>query len=195
MCVSAVSAIASSTGNPEAHSILAFSLGELAWMQGNWDEAVRCLSQALAQLEKLGVPLDHLWVQHRLGSALVKSGERLDGIRHLRSSYRHARKLGARLPAARIAATLAELGEPVEEPRSPQAQARSLHAGLTLRQLEIARLIAEGLTNKEIAEKLFISPRTVEMHVANLLNRLDCRNRSEAVHRAARLGLLELRRS
>lgn len=51
--------------------------------------------------------------------------------------------------------------------------------------------VAEGLTNKEIAHKLYLSARTVDMHVANILDRLDCRSRSEAVRKASELGLLD----
>ena len=63
---------------------------------------------------------------------------------------------------------------------------------LTRRQIEIAKFIADGLTNRQIADKLFLSPRTVEMHVANLLDRLDCHTRTEAVTKAASLGLIEV---
>jgi DNA-binding NarL/FixJ family response regulator len=47
-----------------------------------------------------------------------------------------------------------------------------------------------GHTNREIARELFLSPRTVEMHVASILLKLDCRSRAEATRRAGELGLL-----
>ncbi|KPV50954.1 hypothetical protein SE17_23970, partial [Kouleothrix aurantiaca] len=56
---------------------------------------------------------------------------------------------------------------------------------------EILRLVAQGQTNAEIAHALVLSPRTVEMHVANILATLDSRSRAEAVRRATELGLLE----
>ena len=49
--------------------------------------------------------------------------------------------------------------------------------------------VAVGRTNREIAQELFLSPRTVEMHVRNILRKLDCRSRIEAAHRAGELGL------
>ena len=52
------------------------------------------------------------------------------------------------------------------------------------------RLVAVGRTNREIAQELFLSPRTVDMHVRNLLRKLDCRSRVEAARRAGELGLL-----
>jgi DNA-binding NarL/FixJ family response regulator len=62
---------------------------------------------------------------------------------------------------------------------------------LTPRQLDVLRRVARGLTDKEIAGELSLSPRTVEMHVARALDALDCANRAEAVRKAAALGLLD----
>jgi pimeloyl-ACP methyl ester carboxylesterase/DNA-binding CsgD family transcriptional regulator len=73
-------------------------------------------------------------------------------------------------------------------PGAPQrAAARS---ALTPRQLEVLREVAQGLTDKQIARKLSLSPRTVEMHVANALAALGCRTRAEAVGRATELRLV-----
>jgi DNA-binding NarL/FixJ family response regulator len=47
-----------------------------------------------------------------------------------------------------------------------------------------------GHTNREIARELFLSPRTVEMHVGSILLKLDCRSRADAARRASELGLL-----
>lgn len=52
------------------------------------------------------------------------------------------------------------------------------------------RLLAVGRTNREIAGELFVSTRTVDMHVRNLLRKLDCRSRADAARRASELGLL-----
>jgi DNA-binding NarL/FixJ family response regulator len=62
--------------------------------------------------------------------------------------------------------------------------------GLTPRQVEILRLIAAGLNNQAIAERLFISEHTVHRHVANILSNLDVSSRPAAVAKAGRLGLL-----
>ena len=71
-----------------------------------------------------------------------------------------------------------------------RAAADAEGAGLTRRELEVVRLVAVGRTNREIAQELFLSPRTVDMHVRNILRKLDCRSRVEAAHRAGELGLL-----
>ncbi|HEX6015798.1 MAG TPA: LuxR C-terminal-related transcriptional regulator, partial [Geminicoccaceae bacterium] len=63
-------------------------------------------------------------------------------------------------------------------------------AGLTRWELEVVRLVALGRTTREIGQELFLSARTVEMHVGNVLAKLDCRTRTEATHKAEQLGLL-----
>jgi DNA-binding NarL/FixJ family response regulator len=63
-------------------------------------------------------------------------------------------------------------------------------SGLTRREVEVVRLVANGHTNREIARELFLSPRTVEMHVGSILVKLDCRSRAEATRRAGELGPL-----
>ena len=63
-------------------------------------------------------------------------------------------------------------------------------SGLTSRELEVLRLVADGLTNQAIAEKLFVSDHTVHRHLANILNKLSVSSRAAAVAQAARRGLL-----
>jgi DNA-binding NarL/FixJ family response regulator len=66
------------------------------------------------------------------------------------------------------------------------------YEALTPREQQIMRLLAEGLPTKEIAEKLFISPKTVENHRANIMNKLDLHSAMELVRYAARLGLIDV---
>jgi DNA-binding NarL/FixJ family response regulator len=54
------------------------------------------------------------------------------------------------------------------------------------------RLLAEGLSSKEIAKKLFISPKTVENHRANIMNKLDLHSTIELVRYAAKIGLIDV---
>ena len=63
--------------------------------------------------------------------------------------------------------------------------------GLTGRQVDVLRLLGDGLTNSQIGETLFISPKTVDHHVSAILARLDAASRGEAAAKARRLGLLE----
>jgi len=59
------------------------------------------------------------------------------------------------------------------------------------REAEVLRLLAQGLSNREIAERLYLSRRTVEFHISRLLGKLDARNRTEAAFKASRLDLPE----
>lgn len=70
---------------------------------------------------------------------------------------------------------------------NPNAQ-RTL--GLSAREMEVLGLLAEGLANKEIAERLSLSPNTVKTHVARILEKLGARRRTEALARARELGIL-----
>lgn len=63
---------------------------------------------------------------------------------------------------------------------------------LSPREQEVLRLLAEGLSNKEVADKLFISPKTVEHHRSNIMSKLDVHNMVELVRYAARLGLVDM---
>jgi two-component system, NarL family, response regulator LiaR len=62
--------------------------------------------------------------------------------------------------------------------------------GISKREYEVLELIAQGLSNQEIAEKLFVSLNTVKTHSSNLFMKLDVRRRTQAIHRAKELGLL-----
>jgi LuxR family maltose regulon positive regulatory protein len=73
---------------------------------------------------------------------------------------------------------------------SPTSATR-LPEPLTEREIEVLRLLAAGLTNREIAEQLVISPETVKKHSANIYGKLGTRNRTETVARARQLELLE----
>lgn len=63
--------------------------------------------------------------------------------------------------------------------------------GLTAREVEVLRLVAEGLTNREIAERLFIAQKTVSVHVSNILGKLDASTRTQAATTARQRGLLD----
>jgi DNA-binding NarL/FixJ family response regulator len=77
-------------------------------------------------------------------------------------------------------------------PRGRGRDTRRHAAGLTARQAEVLQLIDEGLTNTEIADRLFVSPRTVETHVSAVLTKLDSSTREEAVVRARADGLMSV---
>jgi DNA-binding NarL/FixJ family response regulator len=74
--------------------------------------------------------------------------------------------------------------------RGPIATTRSNPAGLTQREVEVLVLVAEGLRNPEIAQRLYLSPKTVSHHLSTILAKLNAETRTEAAQIAAKMGLL-----
>lgn len=97
--------------------------------------------------------------------------------------------LGAEPLATMLRATLRMRGVS-RVPRGPAPSTRANPAGLTDRQLAVVALVAEGLTNAEIAGQLVLSVRTVDSHVAATFDKLGVRSRREAVTRARELGIV-----
>ena len=181
VCAEALTGIASRTGHPYALAALAHAIGETALLDGDAATAAEQLGRAVEIHRGLDVPFERAQVEERAGVALAAAGEREPALERLTSAYRTARKLGARPLAAEAAAEVARLGGSVT---------RAVGSGLTRRELEVVRLIAVGRTNRDVAQELFLSPRTVDMHVRHILQKLDCHSRVEAAHRAHELGLL-----
>ena len=97
-------------------------------------------------------------------------------------------ELGARPLAGRVRARLRELGV-TRVPRGPLEETRGNPAGLTARQVDVLRLLGQGYTNAQIADRLVLSVRTVDSHVAAVLGKLGVRDRRDAAARAAELGV------
>jgi DNA-binding CsgD family transcriptional regulator/tetratricopeptide (TPR) repeat protein len=108
----------------------------------------------------------------------------------LREALETLTELGAPAAAAIVSRQLRAIGAR-DIPRGPRPATRQNSAGLTVREVEILALVVEGLRNREIAQRLFLSPRTVEKHVSAILRKLGARSRGEAVAEAARLALLQ----
>jgi DNA-binding CsgD family transcriptional regulator len=108
----------------------------------------------------------------------------------IRSALNELELLGAEPAAKHARRNLRELGVK-GIPRGPHASTRSNSAGLTRREIEIAELISDGLRNNEIAERLFLSPKTVDHHVSAILSKLGVKARAHVGKEAIRLGVLK----
>ena len=99
-----------------------------------------------------------------------------------------AGELGAE-PLAQEIALLARRGRIVLDPVSGEARAAGF--GLTGRELEVLRLVAAGRSNRDIANELFISPKTASVHVSNILSKLGAATRGEAAATAHAFRLID----
>ncbi|MEU8384683.1 helix-turn-helix transcriptional regulator, partial [Streptosporangium sp. NPDC048865] len=109
------------------------------------------------------------------GSALRRNRRPGAAREHLHSALETFERSGARLWAEQARAELRGAGEAVRSHR-PRATEK-----LTAQQYQIARIVADGATNREVAARLFLSPRTVEHHLRNIFAKLDIRSRVELV--------------
>jgi DNA-binding CsgD family transcriptional regulator len=189
-CTQALTQIASVTGHAYALGALAHAIGETSLREGDADTAAVQLTRAAEIFRTLDIPFERAQVELRAGVALAAAGELEPALERLRDAYLTARKLGARPLTVAAANEVAALGASVAQWLGGRAAAESERGGLTPRELEVLRLVAVGRTNREVAQELFLSPRTVDMHVRNMLRKLDCRSRVEAAHRGGELGLL-----
>jgi DNA-binding CsgD family transcriptional regulator len=129
-----------------------------------------------------------LWTKHGFPyEAALALADSEDG-ESLRRALDELQRLGATPAAALVARRLRQRGERGLR-RGPRPTTLANPAGLTRRELDVLALLGEGLRNAEIAERLFISNRTVEHHVAAILRKLSVSTRAQASAEAVRLGL------
>lgn len=134
-------------------------------------------SRAAAQWQELGC-------RYEATLALGTAGDEAS----LREALDELQALGSPPAAAIVARRLRERGAR-GLPRGARAKTRANPASLTARELEVLALVADGLRNAEIAQRLFVSAKTVDHHVSAILRKLGAPTRGAAVAQAARLGL------
>jgi DNA-binding CsgD family transcriptional regulator/tetratricopeptide (TPR) repeat protein len=141
-------------------------------MAGRWADAA-------ALWTELGCPYE----------AAVALADADDDDAALRDALERLQQMGMAPAASIVARRLRERGAR-GLPRGPRASTKENPAGLTARELEVLELVAQGLRNSDIAERLFLSEKTVGHHVSAILRKLDVRTRGEASARAAGLGIV-----
>ncbi|WP_421733017.1 ATP-binding protein [Cellulomonas sp.] len=201
-------ALAEPTGELSRLGQVALARAEVAWLEGRPDAAVSAVDAALpiavdrgasSFVEQLGT-----WRSRATGSPVASGADPwagsgcpyesalaladADEIDPLRTAVELLQGLGARAAAAIVAQRLRDRGV-LGIPRGHRPATRANPANLTARELEVLALVGDGLRNAEIGERLFVSRRTVDHHLAAILRKLSVRTRTEATVEARRLGL------
>ena len=144
--------------------------------------AVALLEEAVSVFARLGYPLEEGRARLALARARAAEGSPL-AAPAARDACARFERLGARRDADEAAALLRDLGG------AGRTAVRGERDELTAREREVLALVASGLSNGEIAERLVIAPKTAEHHVGKVLSKLGVRSRAEAAAHAVREGL------
>lgn len=182
-------------GLPELAAWHATALAEMTRRDGQPDPPA--WSAAADAWERLGHPYRIAYACYRQAEALMAAGaDREAAAAALRRAAAVTTRLGARLLDAEVTA-LAQRARLDITPKPADAASRPPAAlfGLTAREAEILALVAAGRSNRQIAQALFISPKTASVHVSNILAKLGVAGRVEAAAVAHRLGLDQNRTS
>jgi len=161
-------------------------LGLLSQTSGNFGQAVGHFEDSLTFCRKAGCRPELAWTCHDYADTLVRrnsSGDRAKALSLLDEALAISQELGMEPLIERVVAIK-------EKAESQPGAAPAYPDGLTAREVEVLQLIAAGKTDREIAEELFVSVRTVGYHVGNILNKTTSSNRAEAAVYAARQGLV-----
>ena len=159
-----------------------YHLGLLATMLELWDNAEAHFDEAARLNEQWGYRLHVANTRYAWGEMLLKWGRAEDRERAY-ELLEQARALADEIGSVRMQRLVDEL-----LPQQPVSRI-AYPSGLTQREVEVLRLVARGMTDAEIAEELFISPRTVSQHLRNAYNKLGVNNRAEATRVVVEQGI------
>ena len=176
--------IATSANTSPLRASASLAAGLVSLAAGDSAQARRELEDAVDFFEKSGAPFEAALARVHLAAVLERLGRADAALAEVDRAREEVARLDATLELATAESVRRRLTSP--EPSQPPRDT----SGLTGRELEVLRLISNGLSNQAIAERLNISEHTVHRHVANTLSKLDVPSRSAAVARAAKLGLL-----
>jgi non-specific serine/threonine protein kinase len=167
-------------GQPQMMGLVLCSRGNLEAKQRNWKQAAELYADAVAASEIGGHTHDVIESMIGLGRACHELGQADEATRHLRTAEAMAHEIANPQLLAQVTAALAETAGGAADP---------LPGNLTARQAEVLRLLADGLSNKEIAARLYLSPGTVDRHLVTIYRKVGLGGRVDAARYAVEHGL------
>jgi len=183
-----LTAITAVVGTLPLRAATSLASGWVAMASGEADEARRQFEDAVDRFVQSNAPYEVARARIELARALASLDRIDDAALEARRAIDVLTELKAELEISRARLLLDSLPRSTSGTDTPSRPRND--SGLTVRELEVLRLVADGLTNQAIAEKLFVSDHTVHRHLANILNKLSVSSRAAAVAQAARRGLL-----
>jgi DNA-binding CsgD family transcriptional regulator/tetratricopeptide (TPR) repeat protein len=169
--------VATATGRAWTRAMAARSRGLVLAAEGRLEEAHQELIAALGHHERMEMPFAHGRTLLLAGTLLRRRRRRARAAELLEGARATFEALGARVWGERTTAEIERLGIRAVAQR-----------GLTPVEADIARLVANGLTNREIADRVFLSPKTVEANLSRIYRKLDVRSRAQLVASLASAG-------
>jgi DNA-binding CsgD family transcriptional regulator len=170
-------ACASRVGNDPVCAGAARGRGVLHLAASEWADAAASLEEAVARFDRSGGVFEASCARLDLAHALDGCGDTDGARREQDHAFRELRALGV------------DVSYPTQAPIVPAGSPEALSVALTERELEVLRLVADGLSNKRIAAELHISDHTVKRHVANILTKTGLPTRAAVAAYAARAGM------
>ena len=158
----------------------------VCWKRGDPKSAVDLMRQAAEALEEIPIIPDAARIRRQLAGRLAEIDRPDEAADELKRVYDIFRKLGAELELEKTRVQLREIGH-----RPPPRRVGGGVAGLTARELEVARLVAQRLSNKAIGRKLGMATRTASTHLSNIFHKLEVGSRGELADLIREKGLLE----
>jgi LuxR family transcriptional regulator, maltose regulon positive regulatory protein len=177
--------IAIAIGTRPLRASLSLAEGLVAAATGDRETARERLEDAVELFAASGASFELARARLELARILAELGRVDAAVRETRLALARLEEIGAPVEAARARNLLRSLGA---QPKAPPQSGRD--RVLTPREVEILRLVSEGLTDAEIAARLVLSKHTVHRHLQNAYARLGCSSRAAAVARANKLHLL-----
>jgi DNA-binding CsgD family transcriptional regulator len=145
------------------------------------DEADAHYEESLRHHDEGRRPFERARTEFAYGEFLRRAGRRVAARAHLRRALTTFDDLGARPWSDRARQELRASGESIRR-QGPSAPPK-----LTAQELQVAKLVTRGLSNREVAAQLFISPRTVDFHLRNVFTKLGVSSRGQLAHQELEL--------